>query len=41
MYGAFSGEAVLRQSSWLTGRLGATLAAPGVTLVDDGRLPGG
>ena len=41
MYGAFSGEAVLQQSSWLTGRLGQTIAAPEVTIVDDGRRRGG
>lgn len=41
MYDAFTGEAVLKKSSWLTGRLGETIAAPRVTLVDDGRLPSG
>ena len=35
MIEAFSGEAVLKQSSWLTGRLGETIASPLVTLVDD------
>lgn len=38
MYEAFTGEAVLKQASWLTGRLGERIAAPGVTIVDDGRL---
>lgn len=38
MYEAFTGEAVLKQSSWLTGKLGETIAAPLVTLVDDGTL---
>lgn len=36
---AWSGEAVLKQSSWLTGKLGETIASPRVTLVDDGTLP--
>jgi PmbA protein len=38
MYDAFSGEAVLKKSSWLTGRLGEAIASPRVTLVDDGTL---
>jgi PmbA protein len=41
MYDAFTGEAVIKKSSWLTGRLGQAIAAPIVTLVDDGRLPAG
>jgi PmbA protein len=41
MYEAFSGEAVLKKSSWLTDRLGETIASPLVTLVDDGRLRAG
>lgn len=36
---AWSGESVLKQSSWLTGKLGETIASPRVTLVDDGTLP--
>jgi PmbA protein len=40
MHDAFSGEAALKRSSWLTERLGQPIAAPLVTLVDDGRLPG-
>jgi PmbA protein len=40
MHDAFSGESILKQSSWLTGRLGQVIASPLVTLVDDGRLPG-
>ncbi len=40
MHGAFSGEAHLKQTSWLTGKLGETIATPLVTLVDDGRMPG-
>jgi PmbA protein len=38
MHDAFSGESVLKQASWLTGKLGATIASPLVTLVDDGRM---
>jgi PmbA protein len=41
MYDAFTGEAVLKRASWLTEKLGETIAAPMVTLVDDGRMPGG
>ena len=41
MYDAFTGEAVLKRSSWLTGRLDQPIAAPGVTIVDDGRMPRG
>jgi len=36
MYEAFTGEAVLKQSSWLTGKLGESIASPLVTIVDDG-----
>jgi PmbA protein len=39
MIEAWSGEAVLKQSSWLTGRLGESIASPLVTLVDDATLP--
>lgn len=38
MYEAFTGEAVLKKSSWLTGRLGEPIASPLVTLVDDGTM---
>jgi len=41
MHDAFSGESVIKQSSWLTGRLGEPIASPLVTLVDDGRRPAG
>ncbi|HTM57820.1 MAG TPA: TldD/PmbA family protein, partial [Candidatus Udaeobacter sp.] len=41
MHEAFSGEALIKRSSWLTDRLGQGIAAPCVTLVDDGRMPGG
>ncbi len=35
---AWSGESVLKQSSWLTGHLGEDIASPLVTLVDDATL---
>ena len=41
IFDAFSGKEVIKQSSWLTGKLGETIAAPLVTLVDDGLLPKG
>lgn len=41
MYDAFTGEEVLKQASWLTGKLDQMVAAPGVTIVDDGRMPRG
>jgi PmbA protein len=39
MLEAWSGEAVLKQSSWLTGRLGEPIASPLVTMVDDATMP--
>ena len=39
LFEAFSGEAHLKRTSWLTGKLGETIAAGLVTLVDDGRRP--
>lgn len=41
MYEAFTGEAVLKKASWLTDQLDHVIAAPGVTIVDDGRMPRG
>jgi PmbA protein len=41
MLDAFSAESVIKKSSWLTEKLGATIASPLVTLVDDGRMPAG
>ncbi len=41
MYEAFSGEAVLKQSSWLTDKLGERVASPLFSLIDDGTLPRG
>lgn len=38
---AVSGEAVYRESSFLTGRLGQAVAAAGVSVTDDGTVPGG
>lgn len=38
---AVSGEAVFRRASFLVGKLNEEIAAPGVTLIDDGRLRGG
>jgi len=36
-----SGSAVYRRSSFLAGRLGEAIASPRLTVVDDGRRPGG
>ncbi len=36
-----SGYAVYREASFLAGRLGETIASAAVTVVDDGRIPGG
>ncbi len=41
VYDAFSGENVIKRSSWLTERLGGVIASPLVTLVDDGAMPRG
>jgi PmbA protein len=41
MYDAFTGEAVLKKASWLTGKLAQPVAATRVTIVDDGRMPSG
>ena len=38
--GAASGPTLYRRASFLLDRLGTRVAAPGVTLVDDGTLPG-
>jgi PmbA protein len=41
MAGAFSGEEVMKKSSWLADHLGERVASPLVTLVDDARMPWG
>lgn len=41
MFAAFSGESVIKRSSWLSEKLGQTIASPLVTLVDDGLMPRG
>jgi PmbA protein len=38
---AVSGDAVYQQASFLAGRLGETVAAPNITVIDDGLVPGG
>jgi PmbA protein len=38
--GAAAGPALYRRASFLLGRLGEGVAAPGVTVVDDGTIPG-
>ena len=38
MADAWSGESVIKHSSWLSGKLGEPVASPLVTLVDDGTL---
>ena len=41
LVGCLSGYAVYRKSSFLAGRLGETIAASDITVIDDGRLPAG
>jgi PmbA protein len=38
--GCLSGYAIYREASFLAGRLGESIAAPALTVIDDGRLPG-
>jgi PmbA protein len=38
---ALNGDAIYRNASFLAGKLGETIAAESVTIVDDGTLPGG
>ena len=38
--GAASGPSLYRSASFLVGKLGETIAAPSVTIVDDGTIPG-
>lgn len=39
--GAVSGSAIYRDASFLKGRLGEAIASPTLSVVDDGRMPGG
>jgi PmbA protein len=39
--GCLSGYSVYRESSFLSGSMGESIAAPGIRVIDDGRLPGG
>jgi PmbA protein len=41
LVGCASGYAVYRQSTFLQDRMGDRIAAPDITIVDDGRIPGG
>ncbi len=41
LFEAVNGDSVYRHASFLAGKLGETVAAPGVTLVDDGAMAGG
>ena len=38
--GAAAGPALYRRASFLVGKLGERIAAPSVTIVDDGTIPG-
>lgn len=40
IFSAVSGDAVFRKSSFLVGKLEEPIAVPGLTVIDDGRLPG-
>lgn len=41
IFDAVNGDAIYRQSSFLAGKLGERVAAPNITVVDDGTMPGG
>jgi PmbA protein len=41
LVGCISGYAIYRKASFLTDRLGEMIASPGITVIDDARLPGG
>ena len=41
LFEAVNGDSIYRHASFLAGKLGQAVAAPGVTVVDDGRMPGG
>jgi len=40
LFGCVSGTAVYQRATFLADRLGETIAAPGVTVIDDGLMPG-
>lgn len=40
LFEAVSGDSVYRNASFLAGRMGETVAASGVTIIDDGTMPG-
>lgn len=40
IFSATAGESIWQKASFLAGRLGETIAAPGVTIVDDATMPG-
>ena len=41
LFEAVSGDSIYRHASFLAGKLGEAVAAPAVTLIDDGLMPGG
>ena len=41
LFGAFSGEQVFKKASYLTEKMGQTIGAPLITIVDDGRMVAG
>lgn len=41
LFEAVNGDSIYRHASFLAGKLGETVAAPGVTVVDDGTMPSG
>ncbi len=41
LFAALSGANVAAGNSWLAGRIGERIGSPAVTVIDDGRLPGG
>lgn len=41
LFDAVNGDSIYRHASFLAGKLGETIAAPGVTIVDDGTMRGG
>ncbi|MBI3698640.1 MAG: TldD/PmbA family protein [Acidobacteria bacterium] len=41
LFEAVNGDSIYRHASFLAGKLGETIAAPEVTVVDDGTMPGG